>query len=542
MSGNDVVSGNEVAHHEPGQEKKPLVILSDSEKEIVELQLNGLPTAIDAQSLWSYTTAWDKTIIIVSVAAAILGGASNPLLTVVYGLAVGSFADRSNGVTSIPELSAAVAKVCLYWVYLGIAMFFFIYITTVGFYYVGERVVMRLRYAYLRTILQQNMAFFDTLGAGDVTTRITSDMNLIQEGITSKVSMGLIAVATFCSAYTITYIQYWKLGLIMTSTVVVMLLTGTAGGILAVKNSKSSMTLYNSGSNLAEESIGSIRHVTAFGIQNALADKYLSFLRQGEKPGIKARLAISFMISFMNGLPFLSYGLCFWQSGRYIISGHMGPGAAVTATMAIVIGGFSIGRVAPSLQSFMSSTASASMIIRSMQRASPEDPLSTEGERPEGIKGEVSFNDVSLVYPSRQDVAVLKRVCLTMPAGKTTAIVGPTGSGKSSIVGLVERFYRPTRGHITLDGHNIQDLNLRWLRSQLAYVGQEPILFNTTIQENIGHGLAYLNDAARSSRDLKAAVIEAAKDANAHDFIMALPKGYETVVGEKGLQLSGGQR
>lgn len=87
-------------------------------------------------------------------------------------------------------------------------MFFFIYITTVGFYYVGERVVMRLRYAYLRTILRQNIAFFDTLGAGDVTTRITSNMNLIQEGITSKVSMGLIAVATFCSAYTITYIQY----------------------------------------------------------------------------------------------------------------------------------------------------------------------------------------------------------------------------------------------------------------------------------------------------------------------------------------------
>ncbi|GBF62438.1 ABC transporter [Trichophyton mentagrophytes] len=93
-----------------------------------------------------------------------------------------------------------------------------------------------------------------------------------------------------------------------------------------------------------------------------------------------------------------------------------------------------------------------------------------------------------------------------------------------------------------LDGHDIQDLNLRWLRSQLAYVGQEPILFNTTIQENICHGLAYLDDAARSSRDIKAAVIEAAKDANAHDFIIALPKGYDTMVGEKGLLLSGGQR
>ncbi|KAF3891618.1 ABC transporter [Trichophyton interdigitale] len=333
MEGNNGVYEEQA---EPDQEKKSPVNLSESEKEVVDLQLNGLPTGLDAQSLWSYTTTWDKAIIVLSVAAAILSGAANPLLTVVYGLAVGSFADRSNGVTSIPELSAAVAKVCLYWVYLGIAMFFFIYITTIGFYYVGERVVMRLRYDYLWTILRQNIAFFDTLGAGDVTTRITSDMNLIQEGITRKVSMGLIAVATFCSAYTITYIQYWKLGLIMTLTVVVMLLTGTAGGILAVRNSKSSITLYNSGSNLAEESIGSIRHVTAFGIQNALADKCLGFLRQGEKPGIKARLAISFIISFMNGLPFLSYGLCFWQSGRYIISGHMSPGAAVTATMAIV--------------------------------------------------------------------------------------------------------------------------------------------------------------------------------------------------------------
>ncbi|EFR00485.1 leptomycin B resistance protein pmd1 [Nannizzia gypsea CBS 118893] len=542
MDGNNHVHKEEPAQREHGHDKKSPPVLSESEKEIVNLQLNGLAAELDTQSLWSYTTTWDKAIIVISVVAAILGGASNPLLTVVYGLAVGSFADRSNGVTSISELSAEVAKVCLYWIYLGIAMFFFIYITTVGFYYVGERIVMRLRYAYLRTILRQNIAFFDTLGAGDVTTCITSDMNLIQEGITSKVSMGLTAVATFFSAYTITYIQYWRLGLIMTSTVVVMLLTGTAGGILAVRYSKSSMTLYNSGSNLAEESIGSIRHVTAFGIQNTLANKYLGFLRQGEKPGIKARLAISFMISFMNGLPFLSYSLCFWQSGRYIISGHMSPGAAVTATMAIVIGGFAIGKVAPSLQSFMASTASASMIIRSMQRASPEDPMSNDGRKLEEIKGEVSFNDISLVYPSRQDVVVLKRVTLTMPAGKITAIVGPTGSGKSSIIGLVERFYRPTGGHITLDGHNIQDLNLRWLRSRLAYVGQEPILFNTTILENIGHGLAYLEDATRSSQGIKDAVIKAAKDANAHDFIMALPKGYDTVVGEKGLQLSGGQR
>lgn len=405
----------------------------------------------------------------------------------------------------------------------------------------GERITVRLRYAYLQTILRQNIAFFDTLGAGEVTTRITSDMNLIQEGITSKISMTLTAAATFCAAYIITYIEYWKLALILTATVVVMLTTGTIGGKLAVKNSKKSMKLYNEGSNVAEESIGSIRHVSAFGIQGALADKYLSFLRLGEIPGIKARLSIAFMICFMNGLPFLSYGLSFWQGGRYLMAGHMTVASVVTATMSIVIGGFAIGRVAPSIQSFMASMASADMIMSSMQRASPEDPLSEEGEKPEKTEGEIAFHGIKLVYPSRENVTVLKDVSFAMPAGKTTAIVGPTGSGKSSIVGLIERFYQPIGGKVTLDGRNIQDLNLRWLRSQFAYVGQEPILFNASIFDNISHGLAYKNPGP-SGQELRDLVVQAAKDANAHDFIAALSKGYDTMVGEKGLQLSGGQR
>ncbi|KAF3483987.1 uncharacterized protein GIQ15_03311 [Arthroderma uncinatum] len=501
---NDNIATCEVQGQEQvqSQEKKPPpLMLSESEKQILELQLNGLPAEPDIQNLWSYTTAWDKVVIIVSVVSAIIAGALNPLLTVIYGLTVGSFAKKSNGNTSIPEFTDDVAQLNLYWVYLAIGC--------------------------------------------DITTRITSDMNHIQEGITSKISLGLTAIATFCSAYIITYVQYWKLGLIMTSTVVVMLATGTIGGKLAVKYNTLSLNLYNSGSNLAEESIGSIRHVTAFGIQGALADRYLGFLKQAEIPGIRARLSTAFMICFMNGLPFLSYALCFWQGGRYLMAGYMDVAATVTATMAITIGGFAIGRVAPNLQSFMASTASAGMIIRSMQRSSPEDPLSTEGEKPEMVVGELAFDDVSLIYPSRQDVAVLKHVNLTIPPGKTTAIVGPTGSGKSSIVGLLERFYQSTGGRITLDGRNIQDLNLRWLRSRLAYVGQEPILFNATILENISHGLApreATTGTALSPQDVKYAVVEAAKAANAHDFIMVLPNGYDTMVGEKGLQLSGGQR
>ncbi|KAJ4316133.1 hypothetical protein N0V94_005621 [Neodidymelliopsis sp. IMI 364377] len=528
---------------ENGDIHTPRMQLNAQQRTILDRQTNGLPEGKASKSnIMAYATNFDVFVLLVSVISAIVAGALNPLLTVLYGQMVGSFHDFQNGTLSSSQLNHEIAKFNLYFVYLAIGIFVFIYISTAGFYYSGERIIRQLRHAYLRAILRQNMAFFDTLGAGEVTNRITSDMNIVQEGVTSKISLTLTAAATFIAAYVIAFIEYWKLALILTSTIIVMLATGTTGGKLAFKNSRESFKHHLGSANVADESIGSVRVVNAFGIQRALAEKYQTFLKKAEKPGIKARISIAFMICFMNGLPFLSYGLSFWQGGRYFLSGHMSAAAVVTLTMAIVIGAFAIGRVAPNTQAFMSSMASGSGIVRSMQRRSPLDPLAKEGVKPEQpALGEITLTNLSLVYPSREDVTVLNDITIRIPAGKTTAIVGPTGCGKSSIVGLLERFYEPTGGQITLDGRDTRDLNLHWLRSQIAYVGQEPTLFNTTIFENIRHGLACRKPAPQG-KELDSLVIQAAKDANAHNFIVAFPGGYNTVVGEKGLQLSGGQR
>jgi len=133
-------------------------------------------------------------------------------------------------------------------------------------------------------------------------------------------------------------------------------------------------------------------------------------------------------------------------------------------------------------------------------------------------------------------------VRLEIPAGKVTALVGASGSGKSTIVGLVERFYDPVQGSVYLDGHDISKLNLRWLRQQMALVSQEPTLFGTTIFNNIRHGLIGTIHQDASEEKQRELVIEAAKKANAHDFVSALPEGYETNVGERGFLLSGGQK
>ena len=336
----------------------------------------------------------------------------------------------------------------LFFVYLAIAQFVFTYIATIGFYYTGERITRSLRQSYLKSIVRQNMAFFDNMGAGGVASRLTSDMNMVQEGITGKLSLSLTAAATFGSAYVIAFVMYWKLAIILSSTVVALTVTGIVGGAYAVKYSKQSLSSYGRGATIAEEAISSMRHVTAFGIQDQLAGRYYPNLTHAEKEGIKSRSSSAVVVSVMNSVPYLSYALSFWMGSRFLVSGDMNVSDITTTTLAIVIGAWSVGRVAPNAQAFISSIASASGILEAISRSSPQDPLNKEGINADEANGDVTFVNVGLVYPSRADVTVLSDLNLTVPINQTTAIVGASGSGKSSIIELLMRFYEPTNGQI----------------------------------------------------------------------------------------------
>ena len=520
----------------------PFKHLPPHEKEILHRQLHIPDAKVTFFTLYRYSTKNDILLMVISAICAITGGAVLPLMTVIFGKLTSTFQNFFLGTVSDHDFTSTLSHFTLYFVYLAIAEFITIYVCTVGFIYVGEHVAGKIREQYLAAILRQNVAFFDKLGAGEITTRITADTNLIQDGISEKIGLSLTAMATFITAFVIGFVKDWKLTLILSSTVVSIVVVMGGGSTFIVRYSKKSLEAYGLGGTVAEEVISSIRNATAFGTQDKLAKQYDTHLTEAEKWGQKTKTALGCMVGAMFLIIYLNYGLSFWQGSRFLVDGDINVGSIITILLAVMIGAFALGNVAPNVQAFTTSVAAAGKIFSTIDRVSPLDPMTTVGKTLDSVEGVVELRHIKHIYPSRPEVVIMEDVNLVVPAGKTTALVGASGSGKSTIVGLVERFYDPVGGEILLDGHNVQDLNLRWLRHQMALVSQEPTLFGTTIYDNIRYGLIGTKYEEESQETQKKLIEEAAKMSNAHDFITGLPEGYETHVGERGFLLSGGQK
>jgi ATP-binding cassette, subfamily B (MDR/TAP), member 1 len=516
--------------------------LPPAEAEILKRQVNIPELKAGWKNLYRYSTRNDILIMIVSGLCAIAAGAALPLMTVIFGNLAGEFNGYFSGSSSRSDFNDTITHNVLYFVYLGIAEFVTIYVSTVGFIYTGEHISGKIRANYLEACMRQNIGFFDKLGSGEITTRITADTNLVQDGISEKVSLTLNAIATFVTAFVIGFIKSWKLTLILSSTVFAITAVMGGGSSFIIKYNKQSLESYALGGTIAEEVISSIRNATAFGTQDKLARQYDAHLIEAEKWGYKVKFVLAIMVGGMFMVIYLNYGLAFWMGSRFLVSGEIGLAAILTILMSIMIGAFSLGNVAPNMQAFTTSISAAAKIFNTIDRISPLDPTSEAGEKLDHVQGTLELRNIKHIYPSRPEVTVMNDVSLIIPAGKMTALVGASGSGKSTIVGLVERFYDPVGGQVLLDGHDVSTLNLRWLRQQISLVSQEPTLFGTTIFHNIRHGLIGTKFEDETEEKQKERIIDAAKMANAHDFITGLPEGYETNVGERGFLLSGGQK
>lgn len=521
----------------------PMDSLPDHERQILKRQLDTKPVKTSYKTLYRYATRNDIIISCISAVCAIAGGAVMPLMTIIFGQLAGTFQGFFLGTVSPADFSHDLSHFTLYFVYLAIGEFITIYIATVGFNWTGEHITQKIREHYLAAILRQNIGYFDKLGAGEVTTRITADTNLIQDGISGKISLTLTAVATFTTAYVIGFVKGWKLTLILSSSIVAITLTMAVGSLWMIKWSKTALNAYAVGGTVAEEVLSSIRNATAFSTQDKLAKQYNTYLLTAQKWGVRHKMLLGGLIGCMMWLVYLTYGLGFWQGSRFLVGGDgYTLSDILTILLSIMIGAFSLGNVAPNAQAFTTAAAAAGKIFSTIDRESPLDPDSKTGKTLESVRGDVELRNVRHIYPSRPEVLVMEDVSLVVPAGKTTALVGASGSGKSTIVGLVERFYDPVGGTVLLDGVPVSELNLRFLRQQISLVSQEPTLFSTTIFGNIAHGLIgtpYEHIEDEKKMDL---IVEAAKMSNAHDFITGLPEGYDTNVGDRGFLMSGGQK
>ncbi|CAI2174077.1 6193_t:CDS:10 [Funneliformis geosporum] len=437
------------------------------------------------------------------------------------------------------KLNDDIIRNAYYFMALGCGVFVFSYGQMSFWMFSGERQAKRIRELYYTAILRQDIAFFDTVSTGDVTTRISGDTSLYQEGISEKVGLILQQFATFIGGFAIAYTTGWKLSLVLTA---IIPLLAIAGGVMAkaISNDASQgQDAYAEAGGIAEQVLSGIRTVVSFGGEKRELARYQNKLNDAYKLGVKKAFISGTGLGAMMGIMFGSYGLAFWYGSKLIVNNEQTGSEVLNVFFAVIIGAFSIGNAAPHFSSVANALGAATKLFAVIDRVPIIDSSSNSGKninRSE-LVGKIEFKNINFHYPTRPDVQVLKDFNLTIEPGQTVALVGSSGSGKSTIVGLLERFYNPASGTITLDGEDIKNINVKSLRTQIGLVGQEPILFPESIKQNILWGA----DPIEKDQSLEH-VIEACKKSNAHDFIDELPKKYDTLVGEKGALLSGGQK
>nr|BAJ94394.1 predicted protein [Hordeum vulgare subsp. vulgare] len=292
--------------------------------------------------------------------------------------------------------------------------------------------------------------------------------------------------------------------------------------------------MYEDASQVATDAISSIRTVASFCSEKRITRIYDQKCEASRNQGVRTGIVggIGFGFSFL--MLYLTYGLCFYVGAQFVRHGQSNFGDVFKVFFALVLATIGVSQTSAMATDSTKAKDSAISIFALLDRKSEIDSSRNEGLTLDEVKGNIDFQHVSFKYPTRPDIQIFTDFTLHIPSGKTVALVGESGSGKSTVIGLLERFYNPDSGTISLDGVEIKSLNINWLRDQTGLVSQEPVLFNDTIRANIAYG----KDGELTEEEL----IAAAKASNAHEFISSLPQGYDTTVGERGIQLSGGQK
>lgn len=397
----------------------------------------------------------------------------------------------------------------------------------------GERIVMRLRAQLYETITAQEIAFFDQRRTGELTSRLLADTGVLQNAVSVNISMALRNVVGAIGGVVLLAYTSLKLTFLMLVVVPPIAIGAVLFGRVVRRQSRAVSDALAASSNVAEESIAGVRTVRLFAREQQEVARYTAAVGQAFEVS-QRRVRITGI--FQAGVTTLGSGALvavLWYGGRLVLD-HVMTVGELTAFLLYTTGvAMSLGTLASLWSDFMSAAGAGDRVFDLLDR-SPQIPLHGGIVLPT-ISGSVAFEDVHFTYPSRPDVRVLRGVDLRIGAGEVVALVGPSGGGKSTIAGLMPRLYDPEQGKITIDGHDVRTLDPSSLRQHIATVSQEPILFSTTIYDNIAYGAGKVRP---SPQDVEAA----ARAANAHDFIMSFPDGYQTAVGERGVQLSGGQK
>uniref|UniRef100_A0A158R4T0 ABC transporter domain-containing protein n=1 Tax=Syphacia muris TaxID=451379 RepID=A0A158R4T0_9BILA len=494
---------------------------------------NSLPTAsiINLTLQFRYAQPYDKLGMLVGIICAILSGFGQPALALV--------SCRISNVMLTVAANTHEFRTKAYenvYIFIGLAALITIvnYVQYMCFSVCCIRITTKIRHHFLKSVLRQNAGWFDKNHSGTITTQLNDNIERIREGIGDKLGLLVRGGAMFVGAIIISFIYQWRIAFVMLGIAPIScIIMAELAQQMGASTAKELVGVGKAGS-IAEEAVLGVRTVQAFNGQEELVERYTAELSKGKKHGIIKSLWSGFLgglfYLFLNA--FSGAGLLY--GGHLLRIGIMDkPGDVFTAMFAMLLGAYFLGLVSPHLMVLLNARVAAGVIYDTIDRTPPIDVYSTAGKTPKSIEGRVVFRDVHFRYPTRKNVKILNGLNLVIEPGQTVALVGHSGCGKSTSVGLLTRLYEPESGSVTIDGIDVREFNISYLRNVIGIVQQEPVLFNDTLENNLRFGnpnatLQQMKDACRM--------------ANAESFIEKLPEGFKTRIGEGGVQLSGGQK
>ena len=397
---------------------------------------------------------------------------------------------------------------------------------------VGEGVVADLRKSLYAHLLTLPVKFFEGRKTGEITSRLTSDITTVQGAVSQALAQFINQSITLVGGTIYLFILNFKLSLVMLSIIPAVIIAGAYFGRKLRRISTRFQDQVADANASAEEAITGIRVVKSFTAEGLETDRYGAAINDSYKIALqRARVRALFVPSIIMAM-FTGIGIVLWYGSRLVLAGSLPGGDLITFLLLTVFVAGSIGSFT-GLYSQLQEALGASKRIFELLDTGSDLPQVEEARDLSTVQGNIRFENVSFRYGDRGEEWVLQNISLDARPGEVLALVGPSGAGKSTLVTLIPRFYDPVEGRILLDGTDIRELDLLDLRHHIGIVPQETQLFSGTVRENIRYGRPEASDDE---------VVEAAKAANAHDFIEDFPDGYETIVGERGVKLSGGQR
>ncbi|KAF2943519.1 hypothetical protein DAI22_02g070401 [Oryza sativa Japonica Group] len=470
-------------------------------------------------TVFMHADAVDVVLMVLGLLGAVGDGLSMPVLLLITGSVYNNF---GGGADNVQEFSSKVNMNARNLLFLAAGQWVMTFLEGYCWTRTAERQASRMRARYLQAVLRQDVEYFDLKkgSTAEVITSVANDSLVVQDVLSEKVPNFVMNAAMFVGNYAFGFALMRQLMLVALPSVVLLIIPTFMYGRVVVDLARRIREQYTRPGAIAEQAMSSVRTVYSFVAERTTMAQFSAALEESVRLGLKQGLAKGVAIG-SNGITFAILAFNVWYGSRLVMSHGYKGGTVFVVSYAVIQGGLALGSVLSNVKYLSEASSAAERILEVIRRVPKIDSESDTGEELGNVAGEVEFRNVKFCYPSRPESPIFVSFNLRVPAGRTVALVGGSGSGKSTVIALLERFYDPSAGEVMVDGVDIRRLRLKWLRAQMGLVSQEPALFATSIRENILFGK---EDATAEE------VIAAAKAANAHSFISQLPQGYDTQI------------